>query len=234
MNTDEKVVYDAYVEVAPDGRALAQLAELPGCFAYGPSEADAVRLLTEAIPAYHAWLAAHDEYMPVVNGIFEVVVRETRGVGGFDRAHVGAIFEPGQRIITGEDLDWYLSLLDWSYADLLALIEAADDAALDRVGAVGESGRGVLTHMLQTQLWLVSRIELQPVVTPIGQLPGTLQQRFQQVRQASIARFRATTPEERERIVEHDGERWTLRKALRRSILHVREHTPVLADMLKE
>jgi predicted RNase H-like HicB family nuclease len=229
MDLDERTTYDAYVEVAPDGSALAQLVDLPGCFAYGSSEPDAVERLTAAIPGYHAWLRQHDEYMPIISGAFSVVVRDSQRIGSLDGNPPGVFFEPGYRPITEEDLDWYLSVLDWAYADLFALIEHTDDAALDRPGSGGQSYRAIVTHMLRTQLWLVSRIEQQPVVPDFEQLPGTLQQRFQQVRKASIARFRIATPEECERITEHEGERWTLRKVLRRSILHVREHLATLA-----
>jgi hypothetical protein len=59
-------------------------------------------------------------------------------------------------------------------------------------------------------------------VPRIEQLPGAALDRLQQVWQASLHYLRNTSDEERERIADHDGERWSLRKALRRSALHLR------------
>jgi hypothetical protein len=67
----------------------------------------------------------------------------------------------------------------------------------------------------------------------VDQLPGTPLRRLRQVWQASLARLRAASDVERARILEHDGERWSLRKVLDRSILLViqavgelTEHSP--------
>jgi hypothetical protein len=46
--------------------------------------------------------------------------------------------------------------------------------------------------------------------------------------------MRGTGDNERERIVDQDGERWSLRKLLQRSILHVRTHTDDLRHALGE
>lgn len=204
----EAIMYDAYVEVQGDGACLAQLSDLQGCFAQGPTQAQALIALAAAITPYYAWLRRHDDYTPDVRGPFEVRAREVVQVAAADGHHDASFFTPDGEPMGNEDLDWSLALLDWAYSDIAVGSEA--DAALD--------------HLTQTQLWLISRIEAQPAVPRIEQLPGDARQRMRQVWQASLARLRGASDDERQHIVEHDGERWSLRKVLRRSILHVRMH----------
>ncbi|HEV2460250.1 MAG TPA: type II toxin-antitoxin system HicB family antitoxin [Ktedonobacterales bacterium] len=211
----DEAMYHAYLELQPDGTCLAQVYDLPGCCARGPDQATALHNLEAAIPGYYVWLQAHDEYTPNVQGPHLVSVAGTAQVPAVDGHARGGFFEPAAVPVTAEDLDWYLALLDWAYADLAALLDREDVAQADDVA----------THVAQTQLWLNSRLDAQLAVPEVEQLPGTTHDRLRQVWQVSLARMRGTGDDERERIVDQDGERWSLRKLLQRSILHVRTHT---------
>ncbi|HST88378.1 MAG TPA: hypothetical protein VLJ14_08375 [Ktedonobacterales bacterium] len=202
-------VYDGSLEVRPDGSCLAQIADLPGCFGRGMGQEAALAALVAAIPGYYAWLSAHDEYTPVMHGPYAVTPRE---IVRLSADHIGAFFASDAEPTSNEDLDWYLALLDWSYSDLAARPEAG--ALLDAVA--------------QAQLWLTARMDARPLVPPIAQLPGTPADHLRQIWQASLARLRAATDEERARVWEHEGERWSLRKVLRRSVLLAREQAEAL------
>ena len=217
-------VYEAYIEVEPNGASLAQLYDLPGCYAHGVDQAIALDNLEAAIPAYYVWLQAHDAYTPIVQGPHRVCVVGEAQVPATDGHAPGGFFAPAAVPMTGEDLDWYLALLDWAYTDLAAL--------LDRVRAA--QADDVATHVAQTQLWLASRLEAQPVVAAEERFPGAPRERLRQVWQASVSRMRGTSDDERERRVDLEGERWSLRKLLQRSILHVRMHTDELRQALAE
>ncbi len=219
---DDQSVYDGYVEVLASGACLAQILDLPGCFAHGASVAEAIQRVTAEIPDYFAWLRRHDDYTPEVRGPFRVTPLETISSNSADRPV--AFFTPDAEPITAEDLDWYLALLDWAYEDLDELTHRFPDAALERPAADGSTPRRLIERAAQSQLWLVSRIELEPHTIRLEQLPGTLGERLRQVRRASIARFRATNEDERQRITEYDGERWSLRKVLRLSVLQARTY----------
>src|SRR5579862_8362777 len=72
----EMTTYDAALEVLADGACLAQILDLPGCFAVAGDVSDALTTLATAIPAYYAWLRSHDEYTPLVTGPFAVLAGE--------------------------------------------------------------------------------------------------------------------------------------------------------------
>lgn len=218
----EEVVYDAYVEIQPDGICLAQLLDLPGCYARAADEPTALAALSTAIPNYYAWLRRHDEYTPDVHGPFQVTSRQRERVHVINGRVAGAFFAPDAEPVTSEDLDWLLALLDWAYGDLAVLLAALPVDALHLPGRDGVTPRSFAEQTAQEQLWLVSHIEPQPMVPHVEQLPGTAHDRLRQVWRASVHRLRGSTDEERERILEHDGERWSLRKVLRRSVLHAR------------
>ena len=219
-----EAVYHAYLEVEPGGACLAQLYELPGCYGVGPDQDAAIGALNESIPGYYAWLQVHDEYTPIVEGPHTIFVMATAKVPEAGGHGSGGFFEPAAVPVTAEDLDWNLALLDWAYADLAALLDRRDGAQADDVA----------THVAQTQLWLNARLEPQPSVPAVERLTGGPRDRLRQVWQASLARMRDTSDDERERIVDQDGERWSLRKLLQRSILHVRMHTDDVRHALGE
>jgi predicted RNase H-like HicB family nuclease len=210
----EPMRYDAYLELAEDGACLAQLLDLPGCFARGPDERSAVERLVAGIPAYFAWLRQHDDYTPEVAGPFAVEIREVQRVSTHAGRPRAAFFAPAAEPVSSEDLDWLLALLDWAYADLMAALQTLPE------------GRTHADAVTRDQLWLLSRLEPEPRPVTIEQLDGEPLVRLRQVWQAALHRLRTSTEDERQRILEHDGECWSLRQVLYRSILLVRERTP--------
>lgn len=219
----EETVYDGYLEVREDGSCLAQLLDLPGCYGRGRNDTEAVAVVTACIPQYYAWLRRHDEYTPDVPGPFRVTVRETVRVG----PAAGGFFAADAELVGTDDLDWYASLLDWAYADFGELARGLPPAAL---AAVGQT---VVWPLLQQQVRLISRLEERPVVADVGALPGGPLDQLHQVARACIARLRNASEDERTRTLVHEGERWSLRKVLRRSVLLVREATDMLAATIR-
>lgn len=212
----EAIIYNGYVNIRSDSTCLAQLTDLPGCYALAPDPDTAIAQLAERIPAYYAWLQRHDEYTPSVQGPFQITFKEVQRSAPAAAPHVGSFFTPDAEPVTTEDLDWYLSLLDWAFADFSAFTASLPDA---------ERAASLIAHVAQTQLWLISRLESSPTVAPFAALPGTPPERLRQIWQASLARLRATTDDERQQSLSHDNEPWTLRRILRSAIVHLREHT---------
>lgn len=231
--SSEPTTYDAYLELRDDGSCLAQLLDLPGCYSYGPGRDAALSALAASIPAYYDWLRRHDEYTPEVHGPFAVVPRETQRVSVINDRLASAFFAPAAEPVTSEDLDWSLALLDWAYADLFESVSAPPPVALNATHSDSATPHQLIDYVAQEQLWLLSRIEPQPRVPLLAQLPGTSLDKLRQVWQASLHRLRNATDDERERILEHDGERWSLRKVLHCSILLVRRQTNALMSTLR-
>lgn len=218
----QPATYDAYVEIAPDGSALAQLLDLPGCFGRGYTEQEALASLTAAIPVYFAWMERHDDYTPIVAGPHAVTVRERAATPP------GAFFSPDAEPVEPGNLDIDTTLLEWAYVDLQAIMRAAPPTHL----IPGAEAFARLEDLLRTQIWLVSRLDEHPTPAPLDALPGGLAARLDTISRAAPARLHAATDDECGRILEHGGERWSLAKVLRRSLLLVRETTAWLEGWL--
>lgn len=222
------ITYEGYIDMRDDGACVAQLVELPGCYAMAATVEDALASVVEVIPDYYGWLQRHDEYTPTVEGPFAVTLQGIERVYRLEMADIGGFFAPDAEPLSGEDLDWYLSLLDWAYSDYIEMAVQS----LHQPGVVqdppNEMIKDDILHVAQAQLWLISRLEPSAPVAQVSQLAGSLFERLEQIRRASLARLRAASDDERRRLIEIDGERWALRCVLRCAIVHLREHTEAL------
>lgn len=211
---DHDTVYDGYVEQNAAGGFLAFLTDLPGCAARANSQPAALAALTAAIPDYFDWLRAHDEYTPVVHGPFRVAPVSTLVL---PVGHHGGFYPFDSLPVTTDDLDWRLAILDWSYEDLARLTGAAATW-----GAGGASVGDLPRALVRQQLWLLSRLDGQPPAVSLDELARAPMDQLLQVARAGVTRLRSVSDEERQRIVERDGETWSLRKVLRCAVLNAR------------
>jgi predicted RNase H-like HicB family nuclease len=213
----EDATYDAYLLRYRDGSWLAQLADLPGAYATGASQEQATARLTAAIPAYYAWLSQHDEYTPTTHTTPHVTTREFAQVGEGPGHGLGAFFAGDAQPVSDEDLDWWLAALGWAYDDLVAQAQRTP----------GEAKYVALGAVARLQLDLVSYATGAPAPAPASE-PG-LQALVPTARTAALAAFRATSAEQRAAVCEVDGQRWSVRRGLRESVLLVRRATAELA-----
>jgi predicted RNase H-like HicB family nuclease len=202
-----ETTYDACLELAPDGACLAQILDLPGCFAIGPDESTALAALAAAITGYFAWLQTHDEYTPVVPGPFAVAARE-RATGVAQPCGALGFFAPDAEPVTGDDLDWLLALLGWAIGDLLSAPAPRGD---------------VLVHIAEAQWQALTPLAAASQGSPAflsAEGPSALT--GLQVWTDSL--LRAASEDDLARVEEHDGHRWSPRWTLRRAIVHARWH----------
>jgi len=222
----DEMVYEACVEVRPDGTALAQICDMPAAFARGANETDAIAALEESLPAYFQWLSRHDEYTPVMHGPSRVVLAEALRLTD---PTAGAFFQSDAQPMSAEDLDWYTALLEWSYADLTAALGRLPASAWDAQVGAGQSPRAGAMAVAGGQFWLLSRLGM---VTAADTPPDPAAAPADVVARAgaiALGRLRAAPKEMFELVTDRDGERWSLRKLLRRSILLVRASTADLS-----
>jgi predicted RNase H-like HicB family nuclease len=68
--------YRVLIEQDEDGVFVAEVPSLPGCLSQGPTRADALKNIQEAIEVYLESLKAHDEPIPpsINEEVVEVVV----------------------------------------------------------------------------------------------------------------------------------------------------------------
>lgn len=218
--------YDVYLEEMAGGATLALILDLPGCFANGATREATLEQLQQATVDYHSWLRRHDEYAPEVHGPFVFTVNESFQMASEGGAHHG-FFAPDAEVATEEDIEWALTLLGWQGEDLLALVGSLGDAMLDWKPTEAPetlSIRQTLDHLAQKEIWYMGRLDDTPPAISLSALAGPTIERFQRVRQAATLRVKSYPKELRGKVFTHEGEQWTLRKALRCAVWHERDH----------
>jgi len=222
--------HGAYVEVLLSGMCRAQLLDLPGCFAIASDVWVAISQLERSIPAYYDWLRSHDEYTPIVSGPFRVQLMETQEVAGPLPYQSDAFFGPDNDPVSNEDLDWLLALLEWALDDLLQLGERISPDQRDLPTRAGPPPNRLLHQAAEAQARYLVMLNAQPNPTAAIMLPDAppLEQ-LREVKKVSLRRLRNVPENDRGRIAEVLGMRWSLRKILRCGILSARMYAEPLA-----
>jgi predicted RNase H-like HicB family nuclease/uncharacterized damage-inducible protein DinB len=160
--------YLVYLETHSDGRCMAHVSGLPGCFVRAPTRDEVLRQLSDVIRAYHAWLRAHGEPVPPIEAgtvstpdepmDFEIA-GESTGFGPFDRGNAAALFPPDREPITLEQMEHHFQLLAHTRADLLALLRDLPDDILDwQADPHSFTLRALLRHVGNAEEWYISRV----------------------------------------------------------------------------
>jgi uncharacterized damage-inducible protein DinB/predicted RNase H-like HicB family nuclease len=230
-----------YLEIGDDGRCMAHVPELPGCFVRASSRDQALKLVPATIRNHYAWLRCHGEPAPPEEAPFGVkVAGEVSGVGSFDPGSAAALFPPDQGEIVPEEMARYFRLMAHSRADLLALVRDLPDEVLDwqREGAF--SIRRLLRHVGDAEEWYVSRIVSHGTLPPEWEHDADLPvfEFLEMERRTALERLQQLTRTERTKVfypsrwTDHPEEPWTARKVLRRFLEHEREHTGQAQEIL--
>jgi predicted RNase H-like HicB family nuclease len=201
-----------------EGRWIAHVAELPGCFASDADQGAAIVKALQAVTDYRAWLRAHGETVPD-EPIRTQVDEIHRAWNSEPDYEVNAFFADDRPPLTHDDIRRALILLDWSRADLLAAADGLSPDILDRAVEGEWSIRGILNHVGRAEWWYLDRLGL---AFPREALVQDLFPRLEQIR----AHFRAVLPTLAgdARLAEPAHELWSPRKMLRRALWHERDH----------
>ena len=227
--------YALYLESGPrQQRTMAHVLGLLGCIAKGPTAEVALAAVPDAIRAYLRFLARHDvevEEHPRIE--VRVVEHVTVGqwLGNGDPA---LVFGPDRAPLTDSEMEEYVRRLEWSRAEIVALVRRLSTPELTALPPGRRSIRAMLEHLMESEHFYVctlGRVEGLPAAGSIVQKrQGPLLQWMACVRERELARLRALSPAERERPVVRWGQTWTARKVLRRMLEHEWEHLVELAD----
>jgi hypothetical protein len=227
------MTYDAYLELFPDGTVLAQVLELPGCLARGADEVTALNNMRVAVPDYFRWLSMQDADTPTVSGEVELTVHERVEVTMQGLHEVRAFFGPDAEPLGDEDLGWLLALMSYAHIDLMRFVgNLAPDVLAWQPNPETWSIAQTVDHLAQIEIWLATRLDDRPQVPVVTELPGASVPRYDKIHEQAMVRYSGTTPEQRALIRDHTGERWSLRKQMRRSIEHERTRTEGIAVAL--
>jgi len=226
--------YDLFLETGPQRKkSLVHVLALLGCVVDGKTAADAVENAPDAIRAYLRYLARHGERLDVDETI-EVRVADENLEGMFSGQ---AIWPADRQPISPKDLARYLRWLEWSRADLLALVKGIGDERLRSKPASGRSLREILLHVLDADKAYVYR--LVGVFKPMGEptnaaLKGDLDLRvaLAESRSVAIARLAKLTPLERSRLRTAGKSQVSAHRVIRRMLEHEWEHRREIAMRL--
>jgi len=218
------------VESAPGERAVAHVAELPGCFAEAQSLDDLPALLEQQLVKHRTWREAH--HLPWVPAQPELRIEQVvSGPRPWLENGAGALFAIDRRLLTDEEYSAHLLVLACARADVLRAAHAIPRGAYDdRAPGSDRTVRETLLHLARTEEWLVSRLGRRVQVAE----PDPLR-RLVDVRAATLehlARYDRVDRDlifiPRERPSDDPEEMWTLRKFLRRLIEHELDHLEAL------
>jgi hypothetical protein len=211
-----------------EGRTLAWALDYPGCFAYGKDEADAILRLPKALITYANRIAQHAQSPWLDLKDFDVRVVQTWQVYFIDRNYepaeqgyeVNAWFQHDWKPLQQAEIDHALQLLRWNREDLLNIVSGLSEALLDQQFP-GERWpiRRILKHIAGSEWWYMDRLEL--VGISENELPEDAFARLS-VSRSQLERVLPGLANQ-DRVLGKEGELWSPRKLLRRTLWHEME-----------
>ena len=205
---------------------MAWVLDHPGCFAYGKDGTKAILRTPQALITYREWVGEHtgnswlqdlEDFDIALTEIFECYDIKL----GEEDYEVNAYFNDDSRVLSSLDIERGLAILEWSRSDLEALFSTLTREQLDQKFP-GErwSIEGVARHVANANWWYIDRLGLANL--ELAKTSNNSLERINQVQQLLLRVF--PTLINRSMTMALDGETWSPRKALRRSIWHMRDH----------
>jgi predicted RNase H-like HicB family nuclease/uncharacterized damage-inducible protein DinB len=226
--------YALYLESGPQRKkTLVHVLDLLGCVVQGDTSDEAVAAAPDAIGAYIRYLARHGEKVESSAKV-ETRIAEHNIEGLFSGQ---AIWSQDLKPLAPAVLAQYARWLDWSRADLLALVKGIDEKALRAKPAKGRSLRDILLHVLGADKGYVYALvgPLKVMGEPTNAADrGDLDLRIalKEARAAAIDRLRSLTPAERRTIRTAGQSTYSAHRIIRRMLEHEWEHRREIATRL--
>ena len=226
--------YALYLESGPQRKkTLLHVLDLLGCVVQGDTTDAAVAAAPDAIRAYRRFLERHGEKLDGASKI-ETRLAEHNTEGLFSGQ---AIWPQDLKPLAPAALVRYLRWLDWSRADLLALVKGIDDKDLRAKPPKGRSLRDILLHVLGADKAYVYALvgPLKPMGEPsnaAGRGDLDLRIALTEARGAAIDRLKTLTPTERAKVRKAGQSTVSAHRMIRRMLEHEWEHRREIAARL--
>jgi hypothetical protein len=214
-----------------EGRTMAWAFDQPGCFAYGRDEAESLINLPKALLDYEYWIKNHT-HDPWVNfGDLDMRVVEK-----YDTFRLGADYKPAPpgegyeinawfiddwRPLSAVEIEHGLMLFRWQRDELLAGLSTLEPVMLEKdFHNQRWNILGIAKHIANAELWYLQRMDLADITRQdlfpdytarLAQTAAIIEQSFPQ--------FANTV-----NVIGIEGEIWSFRKILRRTLWHQRDH----------
>lgn len=221
-----------------EGRSLGWALEYPGCFCYGADQAFALAALPRAVLDYQEWMARHTDHPWFDPGDFDIRLVEVFNDYTIDQNYepvsegyeVNAWFRQDWKPLSQVEIERGLQMLAWSRRDLEQVILQAETAGQMDVERPRErwSIRGTLKHVANADAWYLDRLELAPWTRP--ELPDDYRERLRVSRARLVEVLPALAGVDQ--VQGKQGEFWSPRKLLRRSLWHELDHIQHIRKLL--
>lgn len=221
-----------------EGRSLAWALDYPGCFAYGQDESEALICLPRALLKYEIWIKNHTAHPWIDFTNLEMRVVERFETFRLDKNYkpvpegqgdeINAWFIDDWRPVSTLEVDRALKIFSWQRQELLGGLTTLDQGILEK-DFPGQRWNilGIAKHVANAELWYISRLSLTKL-THNELLPepiARLEQTFDQI----IEIF--PTFADQVKVEGIDGEFWSYRKIIRRTLWHQRDHIEHIKEL---
>ena len=227
--------YDIYLESGPQRKkTLVHVLNLLGCVVQADTTDEALAAAPDAIRSYLRYLHRHGETVDP-NEKIETRVAEHNTEGLFSGQ---ALWPQDLKPLAPAALARYVKWLDWSRADLLALVKGIDDKGLRAKPPKGRSLRDILLHVLGADKSYVYGLvgPLNAMGEPTNAADrGDLDLRvaLREARAAAIDRLKALTPAARRNVRTSGQSTYSAHRIIRRMLEHEWEHRHEIATRLR-
>ena len=236
------MIFQTGIENNYEGRSIAWALEHPGCFAYGINADGAVLNLETALSKYAGWILRHDtrswlnfadsDIEIVINGTWEVYYiddnlnKATEGDGYI----VESFFPYDWKPLATLEIKHALDMLTWSRDDLLKMVTglSTEKRNLRYTGELW-SIEGILGHLSGAEWWYLDRLGL---AFPREEIPEEPLARLEKVRKNFVTALYKLDGVQK--VIGVEGEFWSPRKLLRRTLWHERDHTEHIRKLLSQ
>lgn len=222
----------ALVEEWPE-ETMVYFRELPGCFSSAPTYEEAIKGAPDAISTFLKWAKKNDlALIDEDSSEIEVVVKERiPAINGQSGSRFEADLAPPDDV----EIDNALNVAAAVRASILELYDNISPEQRDRSISPGAwSLTQHLHHLLEAELWYISRLTEHPTATFGNVLPPDLSMALFENAMDHELFLRGLSPAERQRVFIHDHVEWTAAKVLRRMTGHLSEHYQWMVSIAKE
>lgn len=219
-----------------EGRSQAWVLGHPGCYAYGRDGSSALQAVPGALRDYRQWIEAHtvQSWFPGDGDDFELeeslecyFINEDYELSQ-DGYEVNAWFRHDWKPLTEADIQRSLLLLEWGREELLNSVASLSPEVLDRTYPNERwSIAGILSHIGGAEWWYQDRLGL---IFERSRVPAEPFARLEKVRSYLVEILPSLV--DSTQVIGIDGEFWSPRKMVRRTVWHEYDHTAHIRKLL--
>ncbi len=214
-----------------EGRSLAWALDFPGCFAYGEDKTEAMINLPRALLEYEAWINSHTNYpwLSFDDLDLRVVEHFTTFRLGEDYMpappgegyEINAWFTDDWRPLSTQEINQCSQIFNWQRDELLAGLSTLD-AGLLNIERPGQRWTiiEIAKHIANAELWYLQRLGLTGFSRK--NLSADYETRLTQT--STLINQIFPTFADQINVKGIDGEFWSYRKIVRRTLWHQRDH----------